>query len=946
MTLPTATRARTHSFPTSVVLLLVLMPVTILAAFALRVQDLGLQSLWFDEAMSVVFGSKSPPEMLALLITEDIHPPLYLLLLHYWMVLAGDSEFSARFLSVLAGVPLVPLMYVTGKRLANLSALESPKVFSLTGFVGAVLAASSAFYVGYSQEARNYMLVTFMGLLSSYLLLRALRQTARGPWLLYSIATLGALYSNYTAFLLLIFQAVFVATVRASYPGVQRRWLFWMAVMAVAYAPWAGYAMAQMERINDYWPGTLIVGAAITSTLTQLVAGAGADSPTAAAPMLLGIGVLAIGALALIAAVSRRRRAEHSTFLLLYLVIPTAILFAIAYSRPKFDPRYLLVATPAFYLIIAWGLTALLRAAGSTLPFVARVALPVAGLLAIGGIVAASTVYGEPARVKADYRDLVAYVEAHAEPGDAVVLQMNAPHPYIYYAKKGIPWYPMERVDNFEDAITRLNKLAENHRRLWVILWQQEWEDPAGFVLHTLKTQATEVPLNATFTGLGLRLFDLSPNHPFTYYPIIQHPIDATVGGNLEFWGWNAPSEAVSAGQAFDLDIHWIPHAKIGTDLKIVLTLVDADHHIWAKTDEVMENPLYPPTKWKVGDLIHDRHKLAVPAGTPPGDYTIEMHLYDPVTLKELPIATTSQHTPIGTVLPLGKVTVKPGTGLSTPTVGTPQSTWEFGSASIDLLSSKVSQSSAVPGDQVEVTAQWQVPQLVGSDYSVRLALLDSAGKLLGEQKLPISAYPSSKWQAGEEVTSKYWFTLPVNLDKARYWVALAPVAPGAAPVSPLRFAELSAIDVVTPDANYELPSMQNTVGDVIGDRADLAGFDLSATKVKPGDTLHLTLVWKALDRFDRSYKVFTHVINDQNVFAGQRDAVPVGDTRPTTTWRRGEVLVDKYDIPIAPDAKPGSYRLTVGMYAQDGGARLQITNATGDSLGNSVSLATVEVAP
>lgn len=164
--------------------------------------------------------------------------------------------------------------------------------------------------------------------------------------------------------------------------------------------------------------------------------------------------------------------------------------------------------------------------------------------------------------------------------------------------------------------------------------------------------------------------------------------------------------------------------------------------------------------------------------------------------------------------------------------------------------------------------------------------------------------------------------------------------------MSSLRYAQIAIVEVQTPDANYDLPRMQHAVGAVIGGKADLAGFDLSATKARPGDTLHLTIYWKTVNRFDKSYKVFTHVIDDQNVFAGQHDSIPVGNTRPTTTWRSGEVLTDKYDIPIAPDAKPGTYQLKVGMYAENGGERLAIVGADGAPIGDSVSLATIEVTP
>jgi mannosyltransferase len=314
--------------------------IIVASSFYLRIQDLAIQSLWFDEAMSVVLSSKSPLEMMALLITEDIHPPLYPVLLHFWTALAGNGEFAARFISVAAGVLLIPLMYVTGRRLATLAVSEMRDSFSLTGFVGALLAGSSAFYIGYSQEARNYMLVTLLGLLSSFLLLRALPSTGRRAWCTYAIATLAALYSNYTAFLLLVFQILFVLLVRKAYHRAFRRWLSWIALVALLYSPWIAYTVAQLGRINDYWPGTLIVGTAVKNTLAQLVAGGGAEAPVMAAPIALALGLLALGVLILVASASRHRQSQHSLFLLLYLVVPTALLFAIAYTRPKFDPRW------------------------------------------------------------------------------------------------------------------------------------------------------------------------------------------------------------------------------------------------------------------------------------------------------------------------------------------------------------------------------------------------------------------------------------------------------------------------------------------------------------------------------------------------------------------------------------------------------------------------------
>ncbi|MGB9879558.1 MAG: hypothetical protein ACPLRM_02230, partial [Anaerolineae bacterium] len=53
----------------------------ILTIFFLYVRTLDKQSLWFDEALSVSIAAKSLPQLLHTLIYEDVHPPLYFLLL-------------------------------------------------------------------------------------------------------------------------------------------------------------------------------------------------------------------------------------------------------------------------------------------------------------------------------------------------------------------------------------------------------------------------------------------------------------------------------------------------------------------------------------------------------------------------------------------------------------------------------------------------------------------------------------------------------------------------------------------------------------------------------------------------------------------------------------------------------------------------------------------------
>jgi len=98
-----------------------------------------------------------------------------------------------------------------------------------------------------------------------------------------------------------------------------------------------------------------------------------------------------------------------------------------------------------------------------------------------------------------------------------------------------------------------------------------------------------------------------------------------------------------------------------------------------------------------------------------------------------------------------------------------------------------------------------------------------------------------------------------------------------------------------------------------------LLGYDLSQTQ----DTLRVTLYWQALQTQPTSLKVFVHLEDGAGHVLAQRDDYPVAGTRPTTSWRVGETLVDAYAITLTPQVETGTYALTVGLYDPVTGERL-----------------------
>ncbi|MDO8505348.1 MAG: glycosyltransferase family 39 protein [bacterium] len=110
-------------------------------------------SFWFDEAFAVHFASMDISQMLSYLRFEN-NPPLYFILLHFWMKIFGDSELTVRILSMLFGIAALPLTYYIGKRLHSKTA----------GLFAVFLMAISTFQVFYATETRMYTMYLFLAL--------------------------------------------------------------------------------------------------------------------------------------------------------------------------------------------------------------------------------------------------------------------------------------------------------------------------------------------------------------------------------------------------------------------------------------------------------------------------------------------------------------------------------------------------------------------------------------------------------------------------------------------------------------------------------------------------------------------------------------------------------------------------------------------------------------
>lgn len=109
-------------------------------------------------------------------------------------------------------------------------------------------------------------------------------------------------------------------------------------------------------------------------------------------------------------------------------------------------------------------------------------------------------------------------------------------------------------------------------------------------------------------------------------------------------------------------------------------------------------------------------------------------------------------------------------------------------------------------------------------------------------------------------------------------------------------------------------------------------------------DVIQASLFWQARRRVEGDFTISLQVLDEDGFLRAQVDRSPVGGFSPTSSWRVGEVIDDKYGLPL-PDGLPaGQYRLVVAIYDPHTMERLPVLDEAGSPVGDHILLRTIEV--
>ncbi len=291
------------------------------------------QSLWRDEAFSVLVASPGGIETIKI-TAADYNTPLYYLTLHYWMIIFGKSEVSIRSLSFIFFGFFLLVFYNFAKKIL-------PGKWSL---IALLTAAFNPMLVYYGFEARMYSLYALTTTASMYYFYMK-------KWKFYILFTTLALYTHsYTVFVPLTQFFYLIISKK-----ITKENLKYLLIPFIFYSPWIPVIIDQLKRSKEMWiyPVNIkLVFAAVSNLLTGYEGTPG---------FLWGYMIIFsfVVILIFLSFYIFNRKVQEKTLFLLWVFLPLVIILSLSILKPLFVNRYLITISVAEVMLLILGIYSL-----------------------------------------------------------------------------------------------------------------------------------------------------------------------------------------------------------------------------------------------------------------------------------------------------------------------------------------------------------------------------------------------------------------------------------------------------------------------------------------------------------------------------------------------------------------------------------------------------------
>ncbi|MFZ1250126.1 MAG: glycosyltransferase family 39 protein [Candidatus Microsaccharimonas sp.] len=427
-----------------------------LLSFLIGVQ----QSIWFDEAHSILLAHQ-PIDRLIHLAAVDVHPPIYFLVLKAWATFFSWGDVSLRILGAVMAAALVGAVALLAKTIFGRRA----------GVLAAVFVALSPFIIRYDFELRMYSLAAIIVVLATYVLVKAVGTTYEKQrywlWLAYAVLVALGMYTLYYTVFIWIGHALWLlsSTLRArrrviSRPAHELR--FGLIAYGFAMVLWLPWLFVFIKQLTN---GAL---ANITQPLTAIntlsfVSFSFFYQPFGRLSMVQSLlfWVVVIVIVGLVAYSLRvKQRSPYFSLVAAAVITPFVILSFLSLVKPLYVERYLVPVVPLFFVLLA-GLCAYaykVKPVHTNCATVVLIACCVVGFTQLAQVGNFNFQRNESIVT----RQAVSYIESQCQPG--AIIFSNDPYIYIQslpYLQSDCPFFFYEPSDTLSGGYAGVSRSSQ-----------------------------------------------------------------------------------------------------------------------------------------------------------------------------------------------------------------------------------------------------------------------------------------------------------------------------------------------------------------------------------------------------------------------------------------------------------------------------------------------------
>jgi hypothetical protein len=483
---------------------------------------------------------------------------------------------------------------------------------------------------------------------------------------------------------------------------ILRTWLLAQVAVLVLYLPWLPIAWRQATNPPvPAWRGLIPLQSVALEAWTALSLGQSVQ-PAQVWPVLVVTGVLFL--LGLQSQISKSPipdsrspipDSQSPTLLIVYTFGPLALIYLASLLVPLYHVRYLFTYAPPFYILLGAGLAWLIR---RTRPLAALAAL---ALLA-GSAFSIRELYTNPRYAADDFRAAVHFIQERWRPGDAVLINAGYAYTGFLYYYDG-PMAGRVRLSDYQPAddpgsatsdqllllltgaiggdadlgwgnpdsdfyattqaqtAAGLTRVTQTFPRVWMLRIYDTVTDPDGFIRDWLAANTTPFE-DQLFEG---EAFMRVQGFMSTTQPPPPQDMQVVLEDSITLLGWQvkpATPTGARAGEALDVILWWRADAPLTTNYAVSLKLwgsqgqgAEARERLAAQQDEWPVGSLLFTSAWPPGKPIRHPMRLWLPADLPPGQYWLNVEMYDPATVQPL-----ARYDGQGSSITLGTVNLAP----------------------------------------------------------------------------------------------------------------------------------------------------------------------------------------------------------------------------------------------------------------------------------------------